>query len=192
MRRICGVVTLVLVLLAAIAAGNAWAGKTSIVSATASDEEAFYQSQILPMALNVYYEARGEKELGQMMVAYVTLKRAEDNREQWGGNRIVDVVFKKKQFSWASKSKIAKLLPHGPAWDKAIAVATWVALGFFEPPAVLVDARYYVNSQTAEHKNLCWMATTLMRVGFVGNHDFYREPAPGEKPKYIPSAFKCS
>ncbi|HWB34303.1 MAG TPA: cell wall hydrolase [Candidatus Paceibacterota bacterium] len=183
MRHIYGV--LALILLAFCAVGE-------VQASTASDEEAFFRSQIIPMALNVYHEARGENELGQMMVAYVTLMRAEDNRSMWGGHTILGVVFKKKQFSWTDDPKIAKSLPHGPAWDKALAVATWVAMGFFEPPDVLVEARYYLNPATADHQNLCLMATRLIQVGIVGNHRFYREASPGEKPRFVPIPFHCT
>ncbi len=183
MRRICSVLALLLI---ALVAGGRAQGSTT------SDEEAFYRSQIIPMALNVYHEARGEKELGQMMVAYVTLKRAEDNRSMWGGRTILGVVFKKKQFSWTDDPSIAKLLPHDLAWRKALAVATWVAMGFFEPPEVLVDARYYLNPDTADHKNLCLMAQNFIQVGIVGNHRFYREASMGEKPKFVPITFKCT
>ncbi|HVZ75995.1 MAG TPA: cell wall hydrolase [Candidatus Paceibacterota bacterium] len=182
MRHIYSVIGLIL--LAVIAAGQTRAN-------AGNGEEAFYRSQITPMALNIYNEGRGEKELGQMMVAYVTLMRARDNRQEWGGSSILGVVFKGHQFSWTSSKAKAKL-PQGPAWDKAVAVATWVALGFFEAPDVLIEARYYMNPDTSNPSNRCWMATHMVQVGVVGNHYFYREPKPGEKVKYVPPRFNCT
>ncbi|HVV38809.1 MAG TPA: cell wall hydrolase [Candidatus Paceibacterota bacterium] len=167
-------------LLAMCAAGEARSDQTS--------EEAFYRSQIIPMALNVYHEGRGEPELGQYMIAYVTLMRAADNRKQWGGKTIKGVVFKGCQFSWTCDPKIKQKAPSGLAWEKAKAIATWVALGFFEPPGELLkNARYYMNPDTSDPENRCWMATTFRQAGIVGNHYFYsQDPA-----WLVPPRFKC-
>ncbi len=96
-------------------------------------------------------------------------------------------MFKKRQFSWTADPKIAKTLPHGRAWDKALAVATMVALGFFEPPAELVGARYYMNPSASNHSNKCWMATTFGRWEWWGDHYFYSE----EPAWLVPPRFGC-
>lgn len=145
-----------------------------------------FDAQVRILALNVYHESRGETELGKLMVAYITVKRAEENRREWGGNTIRGVVRKGCQFSWTCDPEVEKPLP-GPEWDRAVEVATLVLLGLFEPPVELVDARFYMNPDTSSSKGRCWMAQHLRQVAVVGNHYFYAE---GE-PWYVPPRFKC-
>jgi spore germination cell wall hydrolase CwlJ-like protein len=60
------------------------------------------KSALLCLALNVYFEARGEPIQGQYAVAHVTLNRVKENKSD-----ICSEVFKKNQFSWtAHKFKI--------------------------------------------------------------------------------------
>jgi N-acetylmuramoyl-L-alanine amidase len=153
---------------------------------------AFARSQITPMSRNVYHEARGEPKLGQMMVAYITLMRAKANRSVWGGDTIEGVVYKKGQFSWTYHSGKKAKTPSGPAWDRAVDVATLVALGFFEPPPELLLATSYMNPDASSQKEKCRMATHLVQVGVVGNHYFYRELLPGEEVSYVPPRFNCT
>jgi len=49
------------------------------------------------LALNLYFEARGEPLSGQLAVAQVTLNRVTDDRYP---DTICDVVWEDKQFSW--------------------------------------------------------------------------------------------
>ncbi len=53
------------------------------------------KSAILCLALNVYFESRGEHIQGQHAVAHVTLNRVKQNKSD-----ICTEVFKKGQFSW--------------------------------------------------------------------------------------------
>jgi len=55
-------------------------------------------SAILCLALNIFYEARGESYFGQLAVAHVTLNRVKENN-----TTICKEVFKPKQFSWTEK-----------------------------------------------------------------------------------------
>lgn len=154
--------------------------------------QAFAGSQVIPMARNVYHEARGEPELGKLMVAYITLMRARANRPMWGGGTVKGVVYKRGQFSWTYDSaKVAKL-PSGPAWDRAMEVATLVALGFFTPRPELALATSYMNPDAATQKEKCRMAMHHVQVGVVGHHYFYREPQAGEEVTYVPPRFKCT
>ena len=159
-------------------AGGAWASESE-------EWEHFYRSQVYPLALNVYHEGRGESDLGRLMVAYVTVKRAEENRSEWGGGTVKGVVFKGCQFSWTCDSKTKP--PTGRAWERAVEAATLVALGLFRPPPELEGARYYMNPDAAGKRGKCWLATNLRQVGIVGNHYFYAEG----KPWLIPQTFGC-
>ena len=60
---------------------------------------------------NVYYEARGESNLGQVLVARTTL-----NRVQYP-NTICDVVYQPYQFSWTSMKNLP--LPDPRTWQVA-------------------------------------------------------------------------
>lgn len=53
------------------------------------------KSAILCLALNIYFEARGEPPQGQYAVAHVTLNRVKQNH-----SNICTEVFKQGQFSW--------------------------------------------------------------------------------------------
>ena len=69
------------------------------------------------LAVNMFYEARGEGLHGMLLVGWVTLNR---------GGSVCETVYAKKQFSWtASKRNTvgrAKRLDHG-SWLRAMNVA---------------------------------------------------------------------
>lgn len=54
-------------------------------------------SELECLAKNIYFESRGEPQVGQFLVAFVTINRVKDDR--WP-NTICDVVYQHKQFSW--------------------------------------------------------------------------------------------
>jgi spore germination cell wall hydrolase CwlJ-like protein len=70
-----------------------------------------------PLACNVYFESRGEKEKGQYAVAFVSVNRLKNGSY---GQSMRSVVFSKGQFSWTnSRGKI-----NDPeAWAKAREIA---------------------------------------------------------------------
>jgi spore germination cell wall hydrolase CwlJ-like protein len=147
-----------------------------------------YYTSIYPLALAVYHEARGEVEKGQLMVAYVVVKRAEENHPDWGGNNIWDVVYKDApcQFSWTCDPKTKD--PRGTSWTHANGVALRVWLGLFTPEGALTRARYYMNPRDSSRRSRCWFTKKLARVGIIGNHYFYAEPVPNER---YPVEFGC-
>ena len=55
---------------------------------------------LLWLTLNVYHEARGEPEIGQLAVAHVTLNRAMEEHKS-----IAEVVREPYQFSWTFQKK---------------------------------------------------------------------------------------
>jgi len=55
---------------------------------------------LLWLTLNVYHEARGESEMGQLAVAHVTLNRAANNHQS-----LEQVVKAPYQFSWTFQKK---------------------------------------------------------------------------------------
>lgn len=126
----------------------------------------------LCLALNVYHEARGEPTIGQKAVAYVTLRRAEFDE-----NKVCDVVFAPKQFSWANpltqaregeRARIAEqFMPTDPdAWAKA----KKIALRALEGRAIdfTGGADHYYNPAKA---NPSWRRTMRLTAK-IGNHVF--------------------
>jgi N-acetylmuramoyl-L-alanine amidase len=130
----------------------------------------FDQNDILCLQQNIYFEARGESELGQRAVAWVTLNRVTDAR--WG-DTICDVVFAPNQFSWTSDG-----ISDQPdlddeierqAWEKAgrlsrVVIYRW-ALGMADPTD---GADHYHASRIRPS----W-ASAGERTAQIDNHIFY-------------------
>src|SRR5688500_17063686 len=80
------------------------------------------------LSLNVYPEARGEPDTGQLAVAYVTLNRARLKQM-----KVCDVVVEPHQFSWTTGGVMMRangwtLMPHMvPTNLKALAKAVQIA-----------------------------------------------------------------
>jgi spore germination cell wall hydrolase CwlJ-like protein len=80
------------------------------------------------LALNIYYEARGESLHGQEAVAYVTTARAKENLREFGGPSICGVVFHRNvredgkliaEFSWTSMKTLANRRLTDVSWNTA-------------------------------------------------------------------------
>jgi spore germination cell wall hydrolase CwlJ-like protein len=113
------------------------------------------------LALNVYYEARGESLAGQYAVAEVTMNR----KSSLGYPKTVcEVVYQKSAFSWTGE-KVYQ--PGGPEWQRALKVAEDVYYRRRAPslPGVL----YYHATHVKPH----W-AKERERVARIGRHVFYR------------------
>lgn len=119
------------------------------------------EAALMCLAMNVFYEARGEPVEGQKAVALVTINRAEKK-----ASNICKVVYAPKQFSWTAHGRG---VPHSrnPAWQKAKKIAakvmgrhvhdiTWGATHFH---AVSVSPKWRYR-----------MVPTII----IGNHIFYR------------------
>jgi N-acetylmuramoyl-L-alanine amidase len=86
---------------------------------------------LLCLALNIYYEARGEPLDGQFAVAEVTLRRVADSR--WP-DTVCDVVYQPHQFEWTRRHVLP---PHDEA---AFALALSVAKAASIMPGTLKGA----------------------------------------------------
>lgn len=83
------------------------------------------------LALNVFFEARGESIKGQFAVAHVTLNRADNESGNLSG--VCGSVFRKGQFEWTKRHKnpikryvkIAELAKKRDktSWDRAVQIA---------------------------------------------------------------------
>ena len=124
--------------------------------------QGFSQSDIYWLSQNIYHEARGEDNIGQVMVGIVTLSRKDSGL--WG-NTIKDVVTAPKQFSWYSPRHI--IPTNKKAWLHSKEVAFYSILCYYilGKPKVI----YYHT------KNICpsW-SRRCDKVSVVGNHIFYK------------------
>jgi len=124
------------------------------------------------LALNVYFESRGEPEAGQLAVAEVTMNRLASRSYP---DTVCEVVYEKRwdtlrkryvgAFSWTEFDSLPE--PAGEEWHRARRVAEAVYYGR-EPP-VLDGAMFYHATYTKPS----W-AKGKRRVARIGRHVFYR------------------
>jgi len=147
-----------LVVGALAAAAGAVIGQRDVQRAAARD---FHAQSVECLALNVYYEARGESLAGQYAVAEVTL-----NRKSALGypKTICEVVYQKGAFSWTADNVYA---PGGPEWRRAVKVAEDVYYRRHAAalPGVLYYHATYVQPEWSKERS---------RVARIGRHVFYR------------------
>jgi N-acetylmuramoyl-L-alanine amidase len=118
--------------------------------------------ELICLAKNIYFEARGEPRAGKLAVAQVTLNRVKSTKYR---NTICGVVYEKKQFSWTATYN-KKHIKNYEAWIDAIAIAQETlengkALKNF--PAL------FFHNHTIKPK---W-ASQKRKVAKIGNHTFY-------------------
>jgi spore germination cell wall hydrolase CwlJ-like protein len=122
----------------------------------------FHKQSLTCLALNVYFEARGEPVAGQYAVAEVTM-----NRKASGiyPNTVCGVVYERSAFSWTAVDLMPE--PEGEAWTRAQEIADEVYYGRHTPVlngALFFHATYVKPDWAAERR----------RVARIGNHVFYR------------------
>jgi len=124
------------------------------------------------LALNVYHEARGEPEFGQVAVAYVTVNRAMAKKKT-----VCAVVVAPKQFSWTNDGIVR--LRHGwklkesmhpkdmAAWERAWQVADHALRNPKADPT---------GGATHYHAIRVWpkWSSHFEMLAVVGQHAFYR------------------
>lgn len=115
---------------------------------------------IVCLAQNIYYEARGESLLGKLAVAKVTLNRVDSGKF---ASSICGVVYQPRQFSWTNEvpGKITELA----AWRESLDIAHIAVENGIEE---LEDftAMYYHNN-TVKPK---WRRKVYAKIG---KHIFY-------------------
>lgn len=102
---------------------------------TYSDEEVF-------LALMLWREARGENIDGKIAVAHCVLNRV--SSPKWWGKTIMDVIFKKFQFSSLTDPKDKQLTTWpasaDAAWQTCLAVAGGSVSGLYKNPVPGADS----------------------------------------------------
>jgi spore germination cell wall hydrolase CwlJ-like protein len=124
------------------------------------------------LALNVYFEARGEPEAGRYAVAEVTMNRVASPRYP---DTVCDVVYEKNwdalrrryvsAFSWTEFK--TRPDPTGADWTRAQKIADEVYHGLRQPKLVGVTHYHasYIRPSWSRHRT---------PVARIGNHVFYR------------------
>ena len=109
-------------------------------------------NELMCLATNIYFEARGEPEAGQFMVGFVTMNRVYDKRFP---NTVCGVVYQPGQFIWDHSRKPVK----GKLFNRIIYIASIVMQSH--------DTKQYgVYFDKADHR------PTQARLT-VGFHEFY-------------------
>ena len=122
------------------------------------------------LALNIYFESRGESKLGQTAVAWVTLNRTHSDNYP---NTICDVVWEKGQFSWTEDGKSDKPKDLA-AWFEALHIAESVMSNYtkYEDPT---DGSTMFHSTKVDPK---WNSS-YSRTSRIDNHIFYKDELNG-------------
>ena len=115
------------------------------------------------LARNIYYEARGEGEVGMRAVAHVTLNRV---RSPLFKNTICGVVHQPYQFSWV---RMEKSNPRGSTWEMAQNIAEDVYLG--QGPADNTGGATYFHAKSVRPS---WTRRLTYTVT-IGRHVFYSQ-----------------
>ena len=111
------------------------------------------------LTLNVYHEARGEPEIGQLAVAHVTLNRARDEKKS-----VAEVVKEPRQFSWTFQKKAYVPLDPNPLQE-----SLRVAVKAMSTPDFTGGSTFYHRADIDPK----WAATKIFTAQY-GAHKFYR------------------
>lgn len=132
------------------------------------------ESELMCLALNDYFEARGESFGGRMAVAQVVLNRAMDNRFP---SKICDVIKQNKtrskhrcQFSWYCDGR-SDVPYNSLAWRWSLKIAVAV----LQKDSNFVDPTEGALWYHAAFVNPDW-AQRLAISTIVGEHIFYKDP----------------
>jgi len=130
------------------------------------------KSEVLCLAKNIYYEARGESLAGKLAVGQVTLNRVE--RAHWP-TTICGVVFERNkeatvcQFSWVCDSTIPRIDQASNAWRHSYDLAIQLLASPFPLKDITEGATYF----HARYVNPTW-AKQKVKIATIDNHIFYR------------------
>lgn len=115
------------------------------------------------MAKNIYYEARGQSELGKFAVAQVTINRTKDPK--FAGS-VCKVVYSPNQFSWANNHKLRAKSLSGPEWEQSKAIARECLAG--KRVSGMERALFF----HASHTRPGWK--NMRKLARIGDHVFYK------------------
>jgi spore germination cell wall hydrolase CwlJ-like protein len=156
-----------------VAAVVAGLGFSIAAAIEATHELRAERQELLCLAKNIYFEARGEPAAGQIAVAEVTMNRLASGRY---ADTLCGVVYQKNwdpirkryvgAFSWTELDELPALA--GEEWLRALTIAEAVYRG--REPAVLDERAMFYH---ATYIKPDW-AQTKRQVARIGGHVFYR------------------
>lgn len=117
------------------------------------------QTALICLALNIYFEARGEPIDGQLLVAETTINRAADRDQS-----ICEAVWDDDQFSW-TRDGLSDTPRDANAYDLALQLAQQALRGDHLYSGTDHYHEVSINPPWAKH---------LTVLGRYGNHIFYR------------------
>lgn len=123
------------------------------------------------LAINVYHEARGEPDEGQLAVAYVTLNRAESRNMH-----VCDVVVEPYQFSWTIGGVMMRvngwsLMPHRVP-NNAKAMKKAVEISRLAMQRAVNDPTQGAHFYHADYVSPYWKHS-MTQIAAIGQHRFY-------------------
>ena len=126
------------------------------------------QKQIDCLAQNIYHEARGESEAGQLAVAMVTMNRVGSGNFP---DSVCGVVYQKTgrtyQFSWVSNKKKLTTINH-LLYNDIVELATMIYFNHGRLDDMTDGATFY----HADYVNPKWKG--LEKTNQIGHHIFYK------------------
>jgi spore germination cell wall hydrolase CwlJ-like protein len=146
---------------------------TTIVTSAFAEEhniiDPVRDPELYCLALNIYFEARGEPIEGQYAVADVTLNRVES--EQFP-NTICEVVYQRRQFSWTHQIRNPRnpRLSEREAWHDAQLYA--IEISRWDIMRGVTDGATYFHASYSRPR---WRHS-FERTEVIGVHLFYRDP----------------
>ncbi len=119
------------------------------------------------LAANIYFEARGESQRGQIAVGMVTMNRYQSGRF---AKSVCGVVWDRGQFSWTFDQYSDTPRP-GPIWTNIVRIAKRVIAGeWYHRDPTGTASHYHAN-----YVHPFW-ASKFKLTAQIGNHLFYRMP----------------
>lgn len=119
---------------------------------------------------NIFFEARGESEIGQEAVARVTLNRMTSEKYP---DTICGVVWQNKQFSWTHDGKPDKPSQNvleQKAWEKAEQISQKVLYDYITNQNDITDGAIMYH---ADYVNPYW-TKSFTQVATIDSHIFYK------------------
>lgn len=114
------------------------------------------KSALMCLALTVYYEGRGESQIGQLAITEVVVNRASERNLT-----ICQVIKQPKQFSWYTTWN--HKIPSGQDWNKSVNIAETVLNG--------KTTNYTNGALFFRHKSIKGRVASSI---VIGNHKFYK------------------
>lgn len=127
----------------------------------------YSKREIKCMALNIYFETRGEPLLGKVAVGMVTMNRV---RSAYFPNSICAVVYSQSQFSWTI-DKYSDVPKQGETWNEIMTLANQIVSGQIKNDPTGKASHFY-NPQKAAPR---W-ARKFKKTAIIGNHVFCQMP----------------